>query len=88
VPENLACKNGEMRCWCGYLSAARCRLFANGPADATASQNPIGLSLASYKSRLVLPFEYRLNQVVVEKRPLNGLVVVIPQHFTNYIFVT
>ena len=25
----------------GYLSAARCRLFAYGPADATASQNPI-----------------------------------------------
>ena len=30
-----------MRCWCGYLSGARCRLFAYGPADATASQNPI-----------------------------------------------
>jgi len=29
------------RCWCGYLSGARCRLFAYGPADATASQNPI-----------------------------------------------
>jgi len=26
---------------CGYLSAARCRLFAYGPADATASRNPI-----------------------------------------------
>ena len=25
-----------MRCWCGYLSAMRCRLFAYGPADATA----------------------------------------------------
>jgi len=25
----------------GYLSAARCRLFAYSPADATASQNPI-----------------------------------------------
>ena len=30
-----------VRCWCGYLSAARCRLFACGPADATASRNPI-----------------------------------------------
>jgi len=30
-----------MRCWCGYLSGARCRLFAYGPADATASPNPI-----------------------------------------------
>jgi len=28
-------------------------------------------SLASFKSRLVLPFWYRLTQVVVEKRPLN-----------------
>ena len=27
--------------WCGYLSGARCRLFACGPADTTASQNPV-----------------------------------------------
>jgi len=25
-----------MRCWCGYLSGARCRLFAYGLADVTA----------------------------------------------------
>ena len=36
--EHPACKNCVMRCWCGYLSGARCILF---PADATASQNPI-----------------------------------------------
>ena len=29
-------------------------------------------SLASFKSRLVLPFWYRLTQVVMEKRTLNG----------------
>jgi len=29
-----------MRCWCGYLSGARCRLFAYGPADATAVPKP------------------------------------------------
>jgi len=29
-------------------------------------------SLASFQSRLVLPFRYRLIQVVQEKRPLNG----------------
>ena len=29
-------------------------------------------SVASFKSRLVLPFWYRLTQVVLEKRPLNG----------------
>jgi len=28
--------------------------------------------LASFKSKLVLPFWYRLTQVVLEKRPLNG----------------
>jgi len=30
------------------------------------------LSLASFESRLVLPFWYQLIQVVLEKRPLNG----------------
>jgi len=54
-------KNWVMRCWCGYLSGARCRLFAYGPVDATASSS----SLASFKSRLVLPFWYRLTQVVL-----------------------
>jgi len=34
--EHLACTNWLMRCWCDYLSAARCRLFAYGPANATA----------------------------------------------------
>jgi len=34
------------------------------------SKNPS--SLASFKSRLVLPFWYWLTQVVMEKRPLNG----------------
>ena len=39
--ERTMCHNWVMRCWCGYLSGARCRLCAYGPADATASQNPI-----------------------------------------------
>jgi len=30
-----------MRWWWRYLSAARCRLFTNGPADATATKNLI-----------------------------------------------
>jgi len=34
------------------------------------------LSVAPVKSRLVLPFWYRLTQVVLEKRPLNGCSVV------------
>ena len=36
----------------------------------------IPLSLASIKSRLVLPFWYRLTQVVKDKGPLNGCVCV------------
>jgi len=36
----------------------------------------MSLSLASVKSRLVLPFWYRLTQVVPEKGPLNGCVCV------------
>ena len=34
--QHPACKHWVMRCWYGYLSGARCRLFAYGPADATA----------------------------------------------------
>jgi len=44
-----ACKNWLMRCWCGYLSEVRCKWFACGPADATATPS----SLAPVKSRLV-----------------------------------
>jgi len=56
-PEKLS---DEVLVW--FLSVARCRLFAYGPADAAASRNPI----------ISLPFWYRLTQVVLEKRPLNG----------------
>jgi len=59
-----------MRCWCGYLSGARCRLFAYGPADATAIPKPH--NLLPPLSRLVSPFWYWLTQVVLENRPLNG----------------
>ena len=39
--EHPACTNWVMRCWCGYLSGARCRLLAAyGPADATAVTKP------------------------------------------------
>ena len=64
-------KNWVVGCWHSYLSGARCRL-AYGPADATASHS----SLASVKSRLVLPFWYRLTLVVVDIRPLNVCVFV------------
>ena len=38
--EHLVCKNWAVRWWCGYLSGARCRLFAYGPADPTAIPKP------------------------------------------------
>ena len=67
-------KNWVVGCWHGYLSGARCRL-------AMAQRIPLlltvswfhcySLSLASVKSRLVLPFWYRLTRVVPEKGPLN-----------------
>jgi len=73
-----------MRCWCGYLSGARCRLFAYGPADATAIPKTPSY-LASFKSRLVLPFWYWLTQVVLENRPLTrcNRVVVVEQQISN-----
>jgi len=63
-----------MKC-CGYLSGARHRLFAYGPADATAIPKP-PTSLATFKFRLVLPYWYWLTKVVLEKRLLNGCSVV------------
>ena len=65
-------KNWVVGCWHGYLSGARCRL-AYVSADATAT--------ASVKSRLVLPFWYRLTRLVPEKGPLNGCVFL--QFFLN-----
>jgi len=41
-----------LRCWLCYLSVVRCKWFAYGPPDATATP----LSLASLKSRMVYPF--------------------------------
>ena len=58
-----------MRCWRGCLERdADClhmvQLMPLHPKTPS--------SLASFKSRLVLPFWYRLTQVDLEKRPLNG----------------
>ena len=63
-------KNWVVGCWRGYLCGARCRL-AYGPVDA----NCHSLSLASAKSRLVLPFWYWLTQVVPEKGHKTGVCV-------------
>ena len=45
------------------------------------------LSLASIKSRLVLPFWYRLTRVVPEKGPLNGCVCVYVRNLSIHIFI-
>ena len=63
-------KNWVIGCWRGCLSGASCRRI--WPSWCHCS-----LSLASVKSRLVLPFWYRLIQVVPDKGPLNGCVCVI-----------
>ena len=44
-----ACKNWVVRYWRSYLSGARCKWFAYGPADAAATLS----SLAPVKSRMV-----------------------------------
>jgi len=65
-----ACKKTEWGCWCGCLSLSVC----------SEVQTCIRLSwcqchsLSLVKSRLVLPFWYRLNWVVTEKGSLNGCV--------------
>ena len=52
--------NNEMLdCWCGYLSGAKCKWFAYGLADATATPS----SLALLKSRIVLPFWHGLPRI-------------------------
>ena len=40
-------------------------------------------SLASFHSRLVLSFWYRLTQVVLEKRPLNECCSIVVDSFAN-----
>jgi len=63
-----ACKKWVVRYCHGYLSGARCKWFAYGSADATASPS----FFCDSKIQNGLPFWCRLNQVVLEKRTLNG----------------
>ena len=63
-------KNWVVGCCRGYLSGAGCRRVWPSWCHCHS------LSLASVKSRLVLPFWYRLTRVVPEKGPLNGCVCV------------
>ena len=70
--EHPACKNWLMMCWCGCLSGARCGLFLVIWSSWCHCRPKTPSSLASFKPRLVLPFWYRLTQVVLENGPLNG----------------
>jgi len=56
-------------CWHGYLSGVM--LICIWPSWCHCHS----LSLASVKSKLVLPFWYRLTRVVPDKGPLNGVCV-------------
>jgi len=79
--EYTGCKNGVVRCWCGVCleRGADClRMVQLMPLH---PQTPY--SLASFKSRLVLPFWYRLTQVVLEKRPLNGCSSSVVQYISK-----
>jgi len=51
-----------MRCWHGYLSAARCKQFSRGPADATA---PIISCFSKIQNNS--QFHCQLTRVVLEK---------------------
>jgi len=62
-----ACKNWVMRCICLERHADCLHVVQLIPLPPKTSPY-----LASFKSRLVLPFCYRLTQVFLVKRPLNG----------------
>ena len=62
-----ACKKRVVGCWRGCLVWSEVQTCI-WPSWCDCHS----LSLAPVKSRLVLPFWYRLTQVVLEKRPLNG----------------
>jgi len=67
---HLACKKlsgGVLAAWLSVWSEVQTCIL---------SSRRHSLSLASVKSRLVLPFWYRLTRVVLDKGPLNGCVCV------------
>ena len=67
-----ACKNWVVRYWRGYLSGARCKWFAYGPADATATPS----SLALVKSIIVYPSGAGLPRLSWKKGRKTDVVVV------------
>jgi len=77
---HLVCKKTE---WWG----AGMVIYLNSGADLHIAQlMPLhSLSLASVKSRLILPFWYRLTRIVPDKGPLNGCVRVLSGKWCNSI---
>ena len=71
---HLACKqlSGGVLVWLSVWSEVQTCIWPSGC-------HCHSLSLASVKSRLVLPFWYLLTRVVPDKGPLNGCVCVVPQ---------
>jgi len=69
---HLACKklSGGVLAWLSVWSVVQSCIWPRG-------FHCHSLSLASVKSRLVLPFWYRLTRVVPDKGPLNGCVCII-----------
>ena len=66
----LRVKDRVMRWWHGYLSEVRC-IYLHMVQLMPLLPHHLS-SLASLRSRMVLPFWCRLTQNVLEKRPLNG----------------
>jgi len=69
-----------VRFWRGYLSGAMCKLFAYGPADATATPS----SLAPVKSRMVYLSDAGLHTCPGKKAVKTDVVVVVPGYPINY----
>jgi len=65
---HLACKSWVVRYWHGYLCGARCKRFAYGPSDVTATAS----SLVPVKSRMVYLSGASLPRLSWEKGLLNG----------------
>ena len=69
-------KNWVVRCWRGVWSEVQTCIWSSWC-------HCHSLSLASVKSRLALPFWYRLTWVVLEKGPLNGLCALLQHSCTR-----
>jgi len=76
-----ACKNRVVRYWHGYLSGARCRWFAHGPADATVTPS----SLARVKSSIVYLSAAGLRRLSLKKvaKKMWVVVVVVVRWYTR-----